>query len=214
MIGQLYFQWKNQDYTGSACVIGRNLLLTCTHNLYEFGAWSLKLAFIPAARNEQGTFGMWTYETSAVNEPWFRNQKLTGHDVGLIQLRQGGLQSRPIGEIVGMLPYVYGGDPRGCSWRDVGYPSDDGNTRWMYAQDGTFTRMRVQDTVVAMTGNFGKGTSGGPWLYSYDGVTCIYGLHITHEGNEALSPYFGDWVNEFIQEQGLGKQTPLHSGNV
>jgi V8-like Glu-specific endopeptidase len=204
-IGKLFFTVNDANYTGSACVVGRRLLLTAAHNLYLDGVWSQRILFVPGAWDNYGDFGDWWFGTEFVPDAWGRYQR-DADDVGVVQLVPGGADRRaprPIGDVVGWLQYLYDGDPAGRSWRDVGYPRNYGNKLRMYAQDGDYRRRLDAGGVVGMTGVLAAGISGGPWLlWDRDYWPTVYGLHSFHTGRypgEVFSPYFARWVHDFIQ---------------
>jgi len=202
-IGQIFFTSAGNPFTGSAAVVGRNLLITAAHNLYDAGEWSKHVLFVPACRDDQGPFGSWAFNREWVKDAWY-DERLHDHDIGLVRLDPGGVNNRAIGDVVGTLGYMFGGDPRQRSWLDVGYPGNFDDARQMYAQGGEYTRLLDDGGVVGMSGWLGSGTSGGPWMmWDQRYWPRIYGLHSFRMPNdyadEVFSPYFGDWVNQFIQ---------------
>ncbi len=202
-IGKLFFTVGADPYTGSACVVGRNLLLTAAHNLYLNGVWSTRILFVPAATDNYGAFGDWWDDRAWVPDDWHQRES-DGADVGLVSLAPGGngRYAQPVGEVVGTLAYLHGGDPAGRSWRDVGYSRNFGDKRYMYAQDGEYRQALDGGSVIGMTGELAAGISGGPWLLWDDRHwPAVYGLHSFHNAadGQVFSPYFAGWVDAFIR---------------
>lgn len=202
-VGKLFFRADHEAYTGSACVIGRSLLLTAAHNLYQDRVWSDRILFTPAAWDDYGSFGDWTWSRCWVRDAWHQREA-DGVDVGLIRTEPRGHERVEIGDRVGWLGYGYGGRPgAGTEWLDIGYPRNYGNTLRMWSQRGSYTRTLDDGAVVGMTGQLGSGTSGGPWLVWDENfepwVNGLHGFHTRNHPGEVFSPYFDLAMHQFIQ---------------
>lgn len=212
-IGQLFFNRAGQSWTGGAFVIGLNTVMTAAHNLWQAGAWSSSVLFVPAAWDGTGAFGSWSAQSMIIPPGYMPNQP-SGLDYALLPMHLGGNNPdgpRSIGTTVGTLGYQTGGDPANLSWADVGYPGNFGNADRMYSQVGNFTARLDADLVVAMTGDFTQGASGGPWLLQQGAGTTVYGLHSGRRPDrpgEVLSPYFSAAMREFIKRNSLTGAQP------
>lgn len=201
-IGALYFKSRGDNYRGTACVIGQNLILTAGHNLRFQGEMSTMLMFLPVASNGTSDYGVWIGEEIYAPPLWVMRED-RGYDVGIVKLKSGGKAKKPIGEVTGILSCLYEQNvDNTSSWLAVGYPDNYGGGKCMYQQQGTYTKTHPEN-VIFMTGNMGEGTSGGPWL-SRDpkGAYVINGIHAAAPmggDEEVASPLFTQWIRKFIE---------------
>ncbi len=202
-VGRLYYSRNGKDYNATACAIRNTGILTAAHCIYSYAE---KVAagfflFVPASLPD-GTrpFGAWEFESAHYRKEW-QDTGNFGWDVGTIKLRTGGLHNTNVGEAVGYLGYSVNrtGQP---SWNDVGYPSNYGAGKTMYAEEGPYTRTTDGGTIIGKQGTFGTGASGDPWLLEGE-QTIANGIHShgdSRYADEVFSAYFATWVDELITQ--------------
>jgi hypothetical protein len=87
--------------SGTACVVGRNVVLTASH-VFPYGATNWSAQFIPASGSLVPTapFGVFN-ATSAYGYP---SSGVDGYDMTVLKM------DRPIGDVTGWMGYVWGSD--------------------------------------------------------------------------------------------------------
>lgn len=211
-IGKLFFTLDKKDQQASASVVDENGLITAAHCLYSYETktWADSILFCPAYANghENAKYGSWTGRDIAVPRGWMEGRDRDAHDVGFIKLHLGGLDRKPIGNIVSKLPLLVGMVPvlLKTVWFAVGYPrypredtNFDGKNMWQCEGDCRDIVEKEEGVIstVSKSGNFTQGSSGGPWLYTGNDKYEVNGVGSTidsaYYGMDG-SPYFGEWV--------------------
>lgn len=206
--GKLFFRDANGIDTHTCSASAQNteskrLILTAAHCVYNFdtGKWSENAVFVPAfdGRNndDREPFGMWTARSFRTFDTWIDEQDWT-HDVGYVTLNDGGDNDEPIVNTVGGHGMKWNG-PSAFDVSIFGYPSNkkdpDGRLAMWTCQENA-ARDASKESSYSITGcDFGKGSSGGPWLDSYDNSTGLgYLESVMSRWNDAedenWGPYF------------------------
>ena len=206
--GKLFFRDANGIDTHTCSASAQNteskrLILTAAHCVYNFdtGKWSENAVFVPAfdGRNndDREPFGMWTARSFRTFDTWIDEQDWT-HDVGYVTLNDGGDNDEPIVNTVGGHGMKWNG-PSAFDVSIFGYPSNkkdpDGRLAMWTCQENA-ARDASKESSYSITGcDFGKGSSGGPSLDSYDNSTGLgYLESVMSRWNDAedenWGPYF------------------------
>ncbi|MBV8887609.1 MAG: hypothetical protein JO235_26925 [Chroococcidiopsidaceae cyanobacterium CP_BM_RX_35] len=199
--GKLFLRLGGVDGYGGACVIGKNLLLTAAHLLYDASTeeWSSHIRFEPAYANGKQPFGYWYCEKSFVPEGWSKGLGLS-YDLGVVRTKKGGLKELDVGDVVGCLEYKVNCSTKG-QWYEVGYPHNHFEGELMMMDLGWLVSEVDDDKIIGKNSSFGRGASGSPWL-EYPVTNNVVNGCTSHSdddrGGEAYSVYFADWVKEFI----------------
>lgn len=168
--------------SGTACVVGRNTVLTASH-VIPWGAKRWSAQFIPAAGSTVPTqpFGIFNV-TSA--HGYINTSSVNGYDMAVLRM------DKSVGEITGWMGSISDNDDDDlyydASWTSVGYP-----TSYQLAQDASLElSIKVQDVDNDDYGSreietepfTNKGWSGGPlfsWFKKYKGLElncpCVAG---------------------------------------
>ena len=169
------YSW-DQPAFGSAWVVGRNLIATCAHNLFDSNKrrWSRSIEFYPGFDYYAGNAPVQCRVTSCyVPSAYFRNPA-TNDDIGFCYVDQD------IGDIVGQTIPIE--PPQTNSFYEnnqvtiAGYPAgsefDFGKQLWASRGEYLFGHRLGpgDDYSPVLATNFGGGASGGPWL-AQDPVT-------------------------------------------
>jgi V8-like Glu-specific endopeptidase len=184
---------------------GRNLLITAAHCLYEARSYSKNVTFVPGYANGQRPYGTWTAERLLVDPRWsgYSDPDL---DVGFVTLAP--LDGKNIQDVVG--GNVLATDPGYTMLvRVSGYPSDSGQVVTCV----NWTAEQAQYQLRFDCAGFPNGTSGSPWLTSYDpatGTGTVAGLIGGYQqggytSSVSYSPYFNGHVMN-LYEQAIGEQ--------
>lgn len=207
--GKLFFNGYERDnaYCSASAINTptKRVVITAGHCVYSQGSWSQNVVFVPAydGRNaDPDPVGIWTARTLRTFNSWINDEDLS-HDVGVITLNDGGDHNRRIVDAVGGHGLMW----NGTQVFDVsifGYPSNksDPSGRYtMWACWGGTLGDGKQTTVKGC--DFGRGSSGGPWLARYDNDTGLgYVRSVTSTWLDAADqnwgPYFTDDVKKMV----------------
>ena len=180
---------------GSAWVVGRYLIATCAHNLFDSNRrrFARSIEFYPGFDYYAQPFGLDGTAVAPVQcrvtegriPASFLNNPATNDDIAVCRV------DRPIGDIIGVTIPVR--PPNGPDYFDdhrvivAGYPAgsefDFGKRLWLSRGDYLFARRGGPDDDFApvVATNFGGGASGGPWLVRVgDGSLRAVGLTSGH----------------------------------
>jgi hypothetical protein len=211
-IGVLFFTQDDFDYRCSAASIGKDAVWTAGHCIHTGdgteGGWSENVIFVPAYKNGEAPFGVWTAYNVWTKGSWYSSEDLR-YDMGGAVLNTNS-SGKMISQVVGNLGFSYNLNSSSELWFNFGYPSDipfDGN--WQYICSGPFA---YEDTIgpfsndpwsppypVGMGCDMKRGSSGGPWIKDFSGVAGTANFlngnnsyRYTSHPEEMFSPYFGN----------------------
>lgn len=200
-VGKLYFSTPSGNAECSASVINSpnsNVIWTaghCTNN--GAGTWYSNWLFVPDYYNGVWPYGSWSWSTAATPTAYL-NGGNSDYDMAAIRLAPNGSGTQ-VGWATGYQGYCFncGYGPHVLS---MGYPYDTHPPRsgisgqdLYYCDTGTWQSGNQQDTYCDM----GHGSSGGPWLSSFNGSWGYLVGNVSHgNGNiydiQTWSPYLGD----------------------
>jgi V8-like Glu-specific endopeptidase len=184
VVGRL-FVWNNASapnfaWSGSASLVGRNVILTASHMLPWSSGSNWKALFVPGYYDGQSVFG--ANAASWVTAGQGYRNFAQGDDMAVLRLAQ------PLGEWLGYFGYkTYNDDwEDGNYWSMAGYPSDIAGAQRPSANywfpiidddsDGAGVELEYQvDT--------NGGNSGGPVFGWWDGKPYVVGTHSGGEDN-------------------------------
>lgn len=161
---------------GSAWVVGKNMIATCAHNLFDFThqTWSRAVEFYPGFDYYAGGEPVFCHVTSGYISRRYTKNPATNHDIAFCYV------DRDIGDIIDATIPIQ--PPESNEFFEnnkvtiVGYPGgsefDFGKQMWKSRGAYLFGRSNGpgDDFAPAMATNFGAGSSGCPWL-SRDPIT-------------------------------------------
>jgi V8-like Glu-specific endopeptidase len=167
-VGALFARQGSADHFCTASVVtspGRDLLITAAHciNAGRGSGYRQDIVFIPAYRNGQAPFGVWTVRRLLVPPGW-SNSADPDLDVGFVVLEPHDGQN--IEDILGANRLDF--DPPDQELvRVTGYPAsgDAPITCLNYTSRLSATQLRF------VCGGFTGGTSGSPWVMHFDRLT-------------------------------------------
>lgn len=207
--GKLFFNGYERDnaYCSASAINTptRRVIITAGHCVYYQGSWSQNVVFVPAydGRNtDPDPVGIWAARTLRTFNSWINDEDLS-HDVGVITLSNGGDDNQRIVDAVGGHGLMW----NGASSFDVsifGYPSNKSNPSGRYTMWACWGGTRGDGKQVTIKGcDFGRGSSGGPWLAHYDndsGQGYVRSVMSTWSDakDQNWGPYFTDDVKKML----------------
>lgn len=176
----------------SGVVVGENDVLTALHAVFDSqrGGWATSVIIYPGADTSpfSDPFGAYSGDVGSIvgRAP---NWDLNGDGLLSAEESEGdlalvGLDSR-IGDATGWLPVAY--MPNNFTATLAGYPAR--GTGQMVETDVVTADSGA--TVYDVNSGLGPGASGGPLLYTSDGVTAVAGVLSSGNANETVSTYAG-----------------------
>lgn len=197
-VGALFFVSGGEDWVGTAFVIAESGIMTAAHNLFDpDDGYSTKVEFVPAYENGQAPFGRWAYSDYWVPDEYKKDADDDAYDLGLVALEEDPDTQSSVADLVGQIQVQTNfplNEPR--TFHEVGYPDE-----FMWQSSGAYTRSLDKGGIIGKEGELPKGASGGPWLIGSP-IGVANGL-TSHSDprypGEEFSPYFGQWVEEFIE---------------
>jgi len=210
-VGVLFFTQYGVDYRCSAASIGNSAIWTAGHCIHRGNnsqnGWSYNVVFVPAYKNGNYPFGVWSASYLTTKGPWFEFGDLR-YDMAGAVLNEWNNQT--ISEVVGSLGFAYNQDS-GLHWLNIGYPSAapfDGKTQQLCAGSFAYADTSVPAPFpVAMGCDMTQGSSGGPWILNFSGqfgqTNFINGnnsYRYSYHPKELFSPYFGDAAKTLYDE--------------
>lgn len=206
-ISYLRAVWADGSATlASAVVVGENDVLTALHAVYDTapgkGGWAKSILISPAADTNPATFpfGTFTDVGSIVGRAsnWdFNGDGLLTQEESQGDLALIGLKS-PIGDSTGWLPVA--AVPSDLQGALVGYPLRASSIGMVYEVDPV--DMSTRAGVYAVNSDLGPGASGGPLLYTADGVTSVVGILSSGNKGYTQSTYaalYGTGTMDWLQ---------------
>ena len=210
-VGAIFDHDVSGDHFCTASVVnssGKNLLLTAAHCVHggKGGSYGSDLVFVPEYRDGSALQGEWPITKIFVDQSWIDS---SDPDLDVAFLAVGTVGGKQIQDVLG-------GDTLGVNKgfdqvvNITGYPSDASAPISCF---NTTTKQSDTQMKIACTG-FPGGTSGSPWLSSFDKNTrtgtVIGVIGGYQEGGDtediSYSPYFGDKVqalyNQAVSQDG------------
>jgi V8-like Glu-specific endopeptidase len=231
-IGVLFFSRYGFDYRCSAASIGNFAIWTAGHCIHagdnSNDGWSYNVIFVPAYKNGIAPFGIWPVERDDNNKEniWTRTEWSSSEDYrfdfggAILDTNTSG---KSISDVVGSLGFAYNLSIN-PHWFSFGYPAQfpfDGKTQEICTSsfaysDGNFPPSPYPS---GMGCNMTKGSSGGPWIYQFNGLVgetnYLNGnnsYRYINQPEEMLSPYFGNEAKELWDT--LMMESPLLDTNL
>ncbi len=170
-IGKLFYVNNGIRYSGTACIVGRNTILTAAHNIFNKYSQTLSdnFMFEPAHhKNDENIlvrpFGQWCGIQSIVDDNWLDlpYTETAEFDYGLIMLqtRNGEEIGDALGSNLDIVSTIVDSD---TEWEDIGYPDNLLSSHSMCRATGRL--LYIGYGVVARTGIVSNpGAGGGPWI--------------------------------------------------
>jgi hypothetical protein len=196
--GKLFFTQGGQDFSGSAAVVSRNVILTAGHCVHSGsgGSWSTNVVFFPSfPRTPPLSF---SYNFLAASQAW-TNSGNRAFDYGMLWV-----DNNP-GDVVGWLGLLWNTSTSGRTWNAVGYPATpnppfNGNT--MDEARGIFTPSATAGVICLTNDNMERGSSGGPWITDFNGTVeyanGLQSFHINDGDLVEFGPYFTQAVKTLL----------------
>ena len=187
------------DYSCSGSVVvspTKNLVITaghCVHGGLGF-TWNQNEIFIPGYVNGQAPYGVWEEQKMASLKQWTQFDNRAA-DVGFVVLKPDA-SGRHVASVVGSNGIAWN-EGVGANVYDFGYPAEAPFAgQHLYYCSGT-TDWDLDGTI-GLGCTMNQGSSGGPWLMSFDGV---HGL--VNSVNSYLYPsdpgsLYGPWFGKTI----------------
>jgi V8-like Glu-specific endopeptidase len=207
VVGKIYFHNPSTggDYMASASALNspsKQLVITAGHCVHggKGGTWMTNWVFIPRYRSGARPFGTFSAKQFRTFNAWIDNSDL-GRDVAMVTTFP--LNGNKLVDVVG-------GDGLNWNWsRNVdvtilGYPSNfNGGEIQQWCQG---TTSDGGGYTIKIHCNFGGGSSGGPWLMSFNNATGrgqVDGVMSTVDSTGFnRSSYFDDAVKAMFDAQG------------
>ena len=209
--GKLFFNgYEAGNAYCSASVINtpsKSVIITAAHCVYSSKeGWAKDAVFVPDYDRTQADpdpVGVWTARSMRTFDSWRADQTDFRNDVAYVTLNEGGDANKPIVDVVGGHGLAWGGS---YVFRATifGYPTNTTNP------DGRGTIYSCVKTTQESEGkvrtegcDFGRGASGGPWLYRYNESTGLgYVRSLTSLwrplGGVNRGPYFTEAVKTML----------------
>ena len=204
-VGALFAHDASGNHFCTASVVaspGHDLLITAAHCIDggKGGGYNSDIVFIPGYQNGTVPFGVWTPSKLLVDPRWAASSD-PDFDVGFVVLKPN--DGKNIEEVLGANHIAFNAGFRNLV-RVTGYPSsaDAPVTCRNWTSQQSTNQVRFE------CGGFYGGTSGSPWITSFDGKTrtgTIVGVIGGYqEGGDtdsiSYSPYLNDGIRTLYQQ--------------
>jgi V8-like Glu-specific endopeptidase len=202
-----------QEHGGNGSVVD-----TAGHCVYDDGAWHTFWEFCPRYHNGNSPYGCWSANQLFATPGWANNEQPTS-EFGMAVLQP--LNGETIHYAVGGVDWQANFPQSilaGLSVTSYGYPTtppygDRGEQMYFIVRPLTFYT-NVYGTFLKLDNDdMQEGTSGGPWLITYQGNQFLIGHSSFHlEGELAnLSPYLND---DWLALLNIAKNAPNTGGDT
>jgi len=203
-VGKLFMTEGNNDYVGSAWVIGDQAIFSAAHCMFDDnGTFFDNVVFIPQYRSGNAPLGSFAAVRMAVDNRYttFSNDHLN-FDLGIAIL------DRPIGRLTGTSGFAINPISQiavGQEVTSVGYPAEspfDGSR--MFRSRGAVKRDSAsgttQERYFGAENDMTAGCSGGPWIDDSNIVVGLNSFVFIGESPPIMhSPYFGQGFDDLIE---------------
>lgn len=207
--GKVFFSQGAYDYECSGTVVrapSRSLVMSAGHCAYVDGAlggYGSNWMFVPAYRNGQAPFGMWTVASGGlVAAPGWVSSALTGGDsrYDVSAATMAPLGGRDIQDVVGARTPRFNA-PRRAIYEAIGYPAAghfDGGTEFqctspLRRSDGSGGR----PATIGIGCDLTAGSSGGGWIVQNRYIESVTSYGYSHDPSTLYGPYFGPAIQSF-----------------
>jgi V8-like Glu-specific endopeptidase len=204
--GRLFGTLPNgDDFTGSASLISPNILLTAGHCVFITEAvspkptkagWNGNLVFYPSypLRSSSDPYYRLGWNCAACWTAWSQSTNFA-YDYGMIWI-----DAAP-GNALGWLGTLWNTSTSGRTWTAIGYPAVPNppfNGNAMDEATGQYGGSDVSSTFILSNDNMSHGSSGGPWITTWDESSPTHANSDTSniDGKGNLSgPYYTQDLN-------------------
>ncbi|MGW4475554.1 trypsin-like serine peptidase [Nonomuraea sp. NPDC004354] len=199
--GRVFLTMDGVDFVCSASTIrsaNKDVVVTAGHCVKDgTGSWAANWTFVPGYEAGGGRpYGTFTARRMFVAGPWSRSGD-DSYDLGMVALNTAG--GRHVTDAVGMQEIAFN-PTRGGQTYGFGFPADppfDGE-RLIYCAGRVAEDPHGQTRDQGLRCDMTAGSSGGPWLTSFDAVTgrgmvtSVSSFKYSDDRGTMYGPYFGD----------------------
>ena len=227
-VGVLFFSQDEVDFRCSAASIGNFAIWTAGHCVHtgnnSISGWSSDVVFVPAYKDGNTPFGIWTADNLWTRLEWYSSADLR-FDIagGILDTNTSG---QSISQVVGNLGFAYNLS-NNQHWFSFGYPSESpftGKTQEICSSSFAYNDTGMGTPSPSGVGcDMTRGSSGGPWINQFDGLAGASNYlngnnsyRYTSHPEEMFSPYFGNeakelWDALMIESPLFGTYLPIIS---
>ncbi|WP_214413130.1 trypsin-like serine peptidase [Sphaerisporangium fuscum] len=205
--GRVFFTLGSVDYVCSAGAVrsqNMDVVVTAGHCVKDgVGAWSKNWTFVPGYDGGRRPYGVFTARRMYVAEPWSQKGD-DSHDVAMVAVNPS--PEGHLNEVVGGQEIGFA-QPRGRRAFGFGFPADppyDGE-HLIYCSGALHGDPHNQTRDQGMRCDLTAGSSGGPWLSSFDPatgqgvVTSVSSFKYSDDPGTMYGPYFGDQARHLFE---------------
>lgn len=223
-IGVLFFSQYGGDYRCSAATIGNFAIWTAGHCVHAGDnsnlGWSTNVIFVPAYKNGNAPFGIWTADNLWTRTEWYSSMDFRFDLAGAILDTNS--SGKSISQVVGNLGFAYNLSTN-QHWFSFGYPAEspfNGTTQEICSSSFAYSdTMMPTPNPTGVGCNMTRGSSGGPWIRQFGGMAGTSNFlngnnsyrYVSHP-EEMFSPYFGNRAKELYDD--LMIDSPLLETNL
>jgi hypothetical protein len=198
------FQGRNASCSGDAVTSANaGTVITAGHCVKYQGAWHTNWTFAPGYHDGQTPYGTWTAAKTMSTPQWVASEDIN-YDVGAAVV--GPLGGKKLTDVVGAQGLQFNGGYNKAMYA-FGFPAAapyDG-TRLIYCS-GTTSKDFLFTKDHSLSCNMTGGSSGGPWLASFNEATgkglqaSVNSFGYTFLPNWMFGPYFGTEVKALYDQ--------------
>jgi V8-like Glu-specific endopeptidase len=205
--GRVFLTLRGVDYVCSAGAVkshNMDVVVTAGHCVKDgAGAWAENWTFVPGYETGRQPYGVYTARRMFVPEAWSEHGD-DSYDLGMIAVNPSG--RRHLTEAVGGQDIGFN-VARGMRAFGFGFPADppyDGE-HLVYCSGGVHGDPHDQTHDQGMRCDLTAGSSGGPWLSSFDPatgqgvVTSVSSFKYSDDAGTMYGPYFGDQARRLFE---------------
>ncbi|GAA1279297.1 peptidase [Sphaerisporangium rubeum] len=205
--GRVFLTMRGSDYVCSAgAVRSRNMdvVVTAGHCVKDgTGAWARNWTFVPGYDEGRRPYGAFTARRMFVPEPWSAKAD-DSYDLAMVAVAPS--EGRHLAEVVGGQDIAFN-RPRGTRTFGFGFPADapyDGR-HLVYCAGDPHADPHRQTRDQGIRCDLTAGSSGGPWLSSFDPatgrgvVTSVSSFKYSDDATTMYGPYFGDHASKLFE---------------
>ncbi|MFC6084390.1 trypsin-like serine peptidase [Sphaerisporangium aureirubrum] len=205
--GRVFLTMRGTDYVCSAGVVrSRNMdvVVTAGHCVKDgAGPWAENWTFVPGYEAGHRPFGAFTARRMFVPEPWSARGD-DSYDLAMVAVAPAA--GRHLTQVVGGQDIAFN-RPRGARAFGFGFPADppyDGE-HLVYCAGAPHGDPHRQTHDQGIRCDLTAGSSGGPWLSSFDPatgrgvVTSVSSFKYSDDATTMYGPYFGDQARRLFE---------------